>query len=149
MSAITDFENMMALDCPIKSSAVTRWERKANQTNSNTDRFITNRAGMDNNMENLDTNNIIPAELTKHAKLLIDEHNTSNSRVLRFKSQAPAPTDGFQNSLKVLYSTQNAKREVVKTNRHISTAPFKILDAPDLVDDYCKSIILNDYCRGL
>ena len=63
---VAEFENMMCLDNPIKSTA-TRWERRANRTGSarkdgldssfteingnesrgNMDRFIPNRAGMD------------------------------------------------------------------------------------------------------
>jgi cell division cycle protein 20 (cofactor of APC complex) len=137
MSSVTDFETMMALDCPIKSSAATRWERKATSENNNsgTDRFIANRSGTD--IDKFDSNRSTPVDLSNHAKMLMAEAD-NNVRVLSFKNKAPLPTEGYQNSLKVIYSAQGAKKEVVKTNRHISSAPFKILDAPDLVDDYCE-----------
>ena len=139
MSSIADFENMMDLDGPIKSSKPTRWERKQNNDTSSKsgDRFITNRSAMDN-CENIESNFELPSDASKHAKVIAENNDTSNSRVLAFKSKAPMPTEGYQNSLKVLYSAQGAKRDIVKTTRHISSAPVRILDAPDMVDDYCK-----------
>lgn len=62
----------------------------------------------------------------------------NKSRVLAFKNKAPLPAEGYQNSLKILYSAQTVKKEVVKTMRHIPSAPVRILDAPDILDDYCE-----------
>lgn len=84
---------------------------------------------------------------SEHAKLLLantkemnaDQASSANkSRVLAFKNKAPLPAEGYQNSLKILYSAQTVKKEVVKTMRHIPSAPVRILDAPDILDDYCK-----------
>jgi cell division cycle protein 20 (cofactor of APC complex) len=160
MSDIADFENMMSLDAPIKSSAPTRWERKqatasagpSSSSSSSSDRFIPNRSGMDRKLVQQsfcedsfreDADNHDPSE---YAKMLAacsgnDAHNDTNgARVLAFKNKAPAPKDGYQSSLKVLYSQQGAKKsDIVKPTRHIPSAPVRILDAPDLVDDYCKS----------
>jgi cell division cycle 20, cofactor of APC complex len=82
-------------------------------------------------------------ELTGHSKLLSDNlTETGNSRVLAYKNKAPAPCDDYQNSLKVMYSQTTGKRsEVVKSTRHISSAPVRILDAPNLLDDYCKLML--------
>lgn len=43
------------------------------------------------------------------------------------------------NNLKVLYSHSTTKSSVNKnTARHIPQQPERIMDAPDLIDDYCK-----------
>lgn len=150
MTELTDFENMMDMSSQIKSSTATRWERKAKQQNlSGADRYIANRSGTDfdrsTGSSGLDENNERPDSDSEHAKLLLanskDRIDGSKTRVLAFKNKAPAPVDGYQNSLKVLYSTQGAKKEIVKTTRQISSAPVRVLDAPDMLDDYYLNIM--------
>ncbi len=46
--------------------------------------------------------------------------------------------EGYQNNLKVLYSQTKLPGSCQKTTRHIPQAPDRILDAPDLLDDYCE-----------
>jgi cell division cycle protein 20 (cofactor of APC complex) len=135
---LTEFESLMSLDNPINSSKATRWERKANQQQQ-LDRYIPNRSAMEKNDENFERAE--NTETSEHAKLILANQMESSkgSRVLAFKNKAPAPVEGYSNSLKVLYSTQSAKRgEVVKPTRHIASAPVRVLDAPSLLDDYCK-----------
>lgn len=105
------------------------------------------RSGMANssfsfNDENFDDENVGVID-SDHAKLLLANtketiEGSGKSRVLAFKNKAPAPMEGYQNSLKVLYSSHTTKKEVTKSSRHISSAPMRILDAPDMLDDYCK-----------
>ena len=162
---IADFENMMSLTGDVKSVTQTRWERKrlqqqqlSNQsTNSAVDRYIPNRSGMDFDLsqhsycEENSCLNESQSDASDYAKLLsvnassdqginADNLNKSSSRILAFKNKAPAPKDGYQNSLKVLYSQYGGKKasDVVKPSRHIASAPVRILDAPDMLDDYCK-----------
>ena len=46
---------------------------------------------------------------------------------------------GYVNDLRVLYSQNKTPSTVKKKNsRHIPQVPERILDAPDLIDDYCK-----------
>ena len=150
MSEIADFENMMSLDQPIKSSAPTRWERKQ-QSATQVDRFIPNRACMDRTLAHQsyaddamkDDDNQDPSEyaqmLAAHTSESGNSSDCNNSRVLAFRTKAPAPKEGYQSSLKVLYSQQAGKKaDVVKPTRHIPSAPVRILDAPDMLDDYCK-----------
>lgn len=67
-------------------------------------------------------------------------------RVLAFRNKAPAPEEGYQNGLKVLYS-QNKGRAggpggvACRPTRHIPSAPVRILDAPDLLDDYYLNLL--------
>lgn len=62
-------------------------------------------------------------------------------RVLAFKQKAPAPVEGYQSSLKVLYTQNRGAAPKVKTTRHIPSAPERILDAPELVDDYYLNLL--------
>jgi cell division cycle protein 20 (cofactor of APC complex) len=151
---VADFENMMSLDQPIKSTTLSRWERKQQQQAQSllSDRFIPNRAGMDQSFsqgssfeddKEKDAGSE-PGDKSEYQKMLNAtatdaKGETANARVLAFKNKAPAPKDGYQSSLKVLYSQQTSKRtESAKPTRHIPSAPIRILDAPDMLDDYCK-----------
>lgn len=150
---VTDFENLMSLDNPIQTSTATRWERKLQQQ-SLSDRYIPNRSGMDfelNQKNSISDENFDESiDASEHAKLLLansmdiakgSSESTKGSRVLAFKNKAPAPVEGYQNSLKVLYSTQSTKRDILKPTRHIASAPIRILDAPDMLDDYYLNLL--------
>jgi cell division cycle protein 20 (cofactor of APC complex) len=70
------------------------------------------------------------------------DSNTNGTRVLAYKNKAPAPVEGYTNSLKVLYTQKVSKKgDVVKPSRHIASAPTRILDAPDLLDDYYLNLL--------
>lgn len=45
---------------------------------------------------------------------------------------------GYQNRLKVLYSQKNTPGSSRKTCRYIPSLPDRILDAPEIRNDYCK-----------
>jgi len=64
------------------------------------------------------------------------------TRVLAFKNKAPAPKEGYQNSLKVLYTQNTTKKgESTKPTRHISSTPSRVLDAPELLNDYYLNLL--------
>lgn len=65
-----------------------------------------------------------------------------NSKILAFKNKAPKPSEAHHNNLRVLY-TQNTQgqREVKKDFRHIPTSAEKILDAPDLENDFYLNLL--------
>ena len=156
---LADFETMLSLDNPIKSSVIPRWQRKQQQSQSqsssqseSSDRFIPNRSSTDydnsqhlflgeNSNEELNSN----SNSTTYQKLVASEisgQDEKGVRVLSYKNKAPTPQEGHQNSLKVLYSVQQGKKEnVVKPTRHIPSAPVRILDAPDLLDDYYLNLL--------
>lgn len=48
------------------------------------------------------------------------------------------PLIGYQNNLRVLYCQSKPTGPKAKSTRHIPQAPDRILDAPDIVDDYCE-----------
>ena len=60
---------------------------------------------------------------------------TENCRLFAFHF---FPSAGYMNDLRVLYSQNRTPSTTKKKNtRHIPQAPSRILDAPDLIDDYC------------
>jgi cell division cycle protein 20 (cofactor of APC complex) len=140
---------------PVNSSVPTRWERKALQKSTpskKNDRFIPNRGNMDmdvahlhatGNGENYEPNdgsedqNQIKSALKS---ALLKHGDDSSSRILSFRNKAPAPKEHLS-SLKVLYSQNKKAGKMAKANRHIADAPTRILDAPDLVDDYYLNLI--------
>lgn len=154
----------MNFNAPIASSVMPRWQRKALQgsktptrrhnsermtptpkrkkLSGNNDRFIPSRsANMDMAHYNMTNENNLSPNKSELAKSMLDSDSTS-SRVLAFKNKAPAAKESYQNSLKVLYTQNNAGRTKEKvTLRHIPAAPEKILDAPDLMDDYYLNLL--------
>ena len=120
------------------------------------DRFIPDRSAMDMDLARYciqSGDNIISSEDNKpngaptyrqslQANLFGLEKETPSHRVLAFRQKAPMPSDDFQNHLKVLYTQNKGIPMKTKiTHRHIPSAPTRILDAPDLVDDYYLNLI--------
>ena len=56
-------------------------------------------------------------------------------------TQAPAPPEGHINQLASLYTQNAGNRPAKKTFRAVPSAPERILDAPDLVDDYYLNLL--------
>ncbi|CAN0604300.1 unnamed protein product, partial [Ectocarpus sp. 12 AP-2014] len=59
---------------------------------------------------------------------------------------APAQEEGYQNGLRVLYSqnkgsSRSSSSGAARPTRHIPSAPVRILDAPDLLDDYYLNLL--------
>uniref|UniRef100_A0A7S1TZ58 CDC20/Fizzy WD40 domain-containing protein n=1 Tax=Phaeomonas parva TaxID=124430 RepID=A0A7S1TZ58_9STRA len=161
---IAELEAIMSFDAPL-TSKMPRWQRKqlaaslsgesggaGDSSGEGTDRFIPSRANMDmdhshysvNSKENgengIGGKSPAKASLNKALKnSLLDKGH----RVLAFKNKAPAPRDGYENHLRVLYTANKgaADKAAVKSTRHIPSAPLRILDAPDLLDDYYLNLV--------
>ena len=156
---LVDFESMLSLENPIQSSVLPRWQRKQQrEKGEGADRFIPNRSSSDlENSQNYfidreqassegdesEHQKLITAQLTGTEPTESSNKTPSKPRVLAYKNKAPAPKDGYQNSLMVLYSQNGAKKSgsVVKPVRHIPSAPVRILDAPDMLDDYYLNLL--------
>eukprot|EP00055_Hartaetosiga_balthica_P017095 m.112046 g.112046 ORF g.112046 m.112046 type:complete len:459 (+) comp9245_c0_seq1:128-1504(+) len=130
-------------------TTVPRWQRKMQQMRSasssssnmasnqatpkkaqQNDRFIPQRSNMDfqtashNLMDNTSSDN-----------------NNADSKILSFKSAAPKPKHGFQSDLRVMYTQNNAVRKPKKVSRMIPQAPERVLDAPELHNDFYLNTI--------
>ena len=76
---------------------------------------------------------------------LLGVEDKANSRILSFKEKAPVPKGDTVNNLNVLYSA-SASAKYKKSNtklvsRQIPSAPIRVLDAPDLMDDYYLNLL--------
>lgn len=66
--------------------------------------------------------------------------NLDNFRIMSYNNKAPPPPDGYANKLKVIYSSSKTA-STKKTSRYIPTQPERILDAPDIKNDYYLKLI--------
>lgn len=86
---------------------------------------------------------------TNLSSALLGMEDIANSRILSYQEKAPAPAVDSINQLNVLYSAashsnasaKNGKSGTHLVARHISSAPTRILDAPDLLDDYYLNLV--------
>lgn len=70
----------------------------------------------------------------------------NGERILAYREKAPLPDEAHQNNLRVLYSANraaagDASSQRKKVARHIASAPERILDAPELLDDYYLNLM--------
>lgn len=81
----------------------------------------------------------------KDAQRIMSEnlHGTdlTNQRILSYKNKAPSAPEGFQNPMRVIYTQTKTPASVKNSSRYIPQAPDRILDAPDIVDDYYLNLI--------
>jgi len=64
-----------------------------------------------------------------------------DKKILSFKEKPPQAPEGFQNDLRVLYTSGKMGSNAKKATRYIPQVPERILDAPDILDDYYLSLI--------
>jgi cell division cycle 20, cofactor of APC complex len=76
---------------------------------------------------------------------LLGVDDKANNRILSFQDKAPVPKGDTINNLNILYSAtggaEQKKTNVKLVSRHIPSAPTRILDAPDLMDDYYLNLL--------
>ena len=116
-------------------------------------RFIPNRACMDmerashslrNSESSSDGDSSEVDEEYKSAlsSSILGVEDTSSHRILSFKEKAPAPKGESVLNLKEMYSSSQKKKASSKlTARQIPSAPSRILDAPELLDDYYINLL--------
>ena len=81
---------------------------------------------------------------------LLGVDDIKGNRVLSYQEKAPAPKGDTVNNLNILYSAatndaliggKNQKASTKLVSRQIPSAPSRILDAPDLMDDYYLNLL--------
>jgi len=65
----------------------------------------------------------------------------NSTRVLAYQSKPPTAPEGHSNNLKILYSSSKSEASGKKVSRHIPQVPERILDAPDIVNDYYLNLV--------
>ena len=155
-----------SIETPSFSTFSPRLSRSANKPSASTCRYIPNRSGKSENLFDHDSKELtkerngISGSGTKHshhhksldiqqefrsvlAKQLF-ETDEPQGKLLSFKSKPLAKPSqrhiGHDGALRVRYSNNQSKHTPSRT-RMISTAPERILDAPDLLDDYYLNLL--------
>lgn len=146
-----DYENETAFTAssslsyssPSKSS----WRTPKSKTPKG-DRFIPNCDDLDISRFKLTKENSNPNESPSK----LDYNNTienslfegkSQSKILAFKSKVPMPKNSSNNSLHALYGHSKLGEDAApkKSHRHIPSQPERVLDAPDMQDDYYLNLL--------
>lgn len=74
-------------------------------------------------------------------KLLIESlemGDVNNQRIFCYQNKAPSAPDDHKNPLKVVYSMKTPGTQKSGATRYIPTTCDRILDAPEIINDYCK-----------
>ena len=138
---------------PLRKTHSTK-KAKTPSSRNHHDRFISNRSAMNLDVSNYELMRPTGSENDHdvNASPAKEEYKRSLAanllggepvnKVLAFKEKAPKPAEDHQNSLRVLY-TQNQEAQVKprKFSRVIPQAPERILDAPELLDDYYLNLL--------
>ena len=80
-------------------------------------------------------------QLDYKRKLAAELGQDTSARILAFKQKAPAPPEGHISGVAALYSANNVEARAPKRFRAVPQQPERILDAPDLIDDYYLNLI--------
>ncbi|OQS00967.1 cell division cycle 2, cofactor of APC complex [Achlya hypogyna] len=78
------------------------------------------------------------------AKSLLGTSDIEGHRILAFKGKPPVADDpaSFHGALNVMYNKRATSSKIKPTlQRHIPSAPTKVLDAPELMDDYYLNLL--------
>ena len=163
-AAAAAFEYERAIDAMAGTPAKRTMSRHAQQTPNSKkktpfsrhgDRFIPHRPAMDLDVSHFEVTrgnsaqnenagvNASPAKEEYKKELAANLFaGQSSNKVLAYKTKAPKPAEDHQSSLRVLY-TQNRDAGLLpkRYSRHIPQAPERILDAPELLDDYYLNLL--------
>jgi len=84
-----------------------------------------------------------PNKLTYQRKMSENLHggDINNVRIVSYQTKAPRAPEGHLNSLRVLYTQTRTPSSATKSSRYIPHSADRILDAPDILDDYYLNLI--------
>lgn len=117
------------------------------------DRFIPNRTAIDlemsshkllrDSLQDLKEDELMSPSKREYQKVMAENlgADISNTRILAFHTKAPTAPESHSNSLKILYSASKNPTTAKRTIRHIPQVPERILDAPDILNDYYLNLV--------
>ncbi|XP_035393924.1 cell division cycle protein 20 homolog [Cygnus olor] len=118
-------------------------------TKAGGDRYIPNRSTMQMDMANfLLTKENDPVEDSPTKKeqqkawaVNLNGFDVEEAKILRLSGKPQNAPEGYQNNLKVLYSQKTTPASSRKNGRYIPSMPDRILDAPEIRNDYYLNLI--------
>ncbi|XP_053911533.1 cell division cycle protein 20 homolog [Cuculus canorus] len=113
------------------------------------DRYIPSRSALDMDVAKfLLTRQKDPAEVSPAKKerqraraVILNGFDLEEAKILGLSGKAQSTASGFQNNLKALYRHQVMPGSIRRKGRCISSAADRILDAPDIRDDYYLTLL--------
>ncbi|XP_060565732.1 cell division cycle protein 20 homolog [Ruditapes philippinarum] len=126
-----------------------RWKTPSKTPNKGgqQDRFIPNRVTSDMDMAGFaitcgeDEENISPSKVEYRKQLGEAMNIPENTRILSYQKNQPKPAEGHANNLQVIYSKKPYEGPGQGSSRVIPSVPERILDAPELLDDYYLNLL--------
>ncbi|XP_070502567.1 cell division cycle protein 20 homolog [Chironomus tepperi] len=96
----------------------------------------------ENNNENNSDNNIqkSPNDKIRAISEALHGVDITKKRILAYQTKAPAPPEDHLNPLRVVYSIKTPM-SMKSGSRYIPTNPERILDAPDIINDYYLNLL--------
>ncbi|XP_068604454.1 cell division cycle protein 20 homolog [Brachionichthys hirsutus] len=91
-------------------------------------------------IEPMDTNKSAMSEKQKARSVLLNGYNIDDAKILHIGGKSLNAPEGYQNNLKVLYSQAITPASIKKT-RYISSTPDRILDAPEVRNDFYLNLL--------
>jgi cell division cycle protein 20 (cofactor of APC complex) len=117
------------------------------------DRFIPNRSGTQfdlghylvTNSNKAGDETVLSPSKVQFQRTMSENLNgadLTNTKIISYQQKPPSVPEGSQScGLKVLYSHSKTQGSVTKPFRHIPQTPERILDAPDMLDDYYLNLL--------
>ena len=120
------------------------------------DRFIPNRSAIDmetsshmlmrDSLKDPNAEEVMSPSKREYQRVMAENlgaADLNSTKVLAFQAKPPSAPEGHTNNNKIIYSaTKNPTSSIKKkASRHIPQAPERILDAPDIRNDYYLSLV--------
>lgn len=93
----------------------------------------------DSNKQNDELKSPTQVEMERAMTENLAGRDLMGGRILAFQKKAPEPPGGYQNPLKIVYSQSKTPKNPL--TRYIPQAPDRILDAPEILDDYYLNLV--------
>uniref|UniRef100_A0AAQ5Y8L9 CDC20/Fizzy WD40 domain-containing protein n=1 Tax=Amphiprion ocellaris TaxID=80972 RepID=A0AAQ5Y8L9_AMPOC len=159
-----DIHSILKLDMPITNAPMARWQRKASSSNTSALNGLSPGKAANVSLSSSKTPSKTPGKNKKQTpskmggdrfipirngkqmdvaitwSMSLNGYNIEDAKILHLGGKPLNAPEGYQNNLKVLYSQATTPASVKKT-RYISSTPDRILDAPDLRNDFYLNLL--------
>ncbi|KAG9462727.1 hypothetical protein GDO78_023246 [Eleutherodactylus coqui] len=134
---------------PTKTPGKSQGKLQGTPSRAGGDRFIPNRSTMQMDMASfLLTKENEPEEQSPTKKeqqkawaVNLNGFDMEDAKILRLGGKSQNAPEGYQNNLKVLYSQKATPGSSKKPGRYIPSMPDRVLDAPEIRNDYYLNLI--------
>ncbi|XP_074859152.1 cell division cycle protein 20 homolog [Carettochelys insculpta] len=134
---------------PSKTPGKSGSKIQSTPTKAGGDRYIPNRSAMQMEVASFlltkenDSSEDTPTkkEQQKAWALNLNGFDVEEAKILRLSGKPQNAPEGYQNNLKVLYSQKTTPGSSRKNGRYIPSMPDRILDAPEIRNDYYLNLI--------